>query len=152
MKRSDSKSHCPINFSLETFGDPWSLLIIRDIIYFGKKTYGEFLDSEERIATNMLAVRLAQLEQRGILAKQPHNTDKRKEVYTLTEKGIALVPILLEMANWSARFDAETTTPSAWITAVNRRKEVAISAITAAVKRGGSVFVGPNNVASRLIK
>jgi DNA-binding HxlR family transcriptional regulator len=56
------RSDCPINFALETFGDPWSLLLIRDIVYFGKNTYGEFLVSEEGMATNILASRLAHLE------------------------------------------------------------------------------------------
>src|SRR5579864_3831461 len=78
------RSDCPINFALEIFGDPWSLLLIRDLVYFGKQTYGEFLASEERIATNVLAVRLAHLVQQGILEKHPHDTDKRKEKYVLT--------------------------------------------------------------------
>ena len=99
------RSDCPINFALETFGDMWSLLIVRDIVYFGKKTYGEFLESDEGIATNILASRLAQLEQKGVLLKKPHDTDKRKEVYALTEKGLDLIPILLELANWSAQHD-----------------------------------------------
>jgi hypothetical protein len=72
---------------------------------FGKKTYGEFLESDEGIATNILASRLAQLVQTGILEKKPHATDKRKEVYALTEKGLDLIPILLELANWSAQHD-----------------------------------------------
>src|SRR2546421_11585921 len=96
------RSDCPINFALETFGDPWSLLILRDIIYFGKKTYGEFLASEEGMATNILASRLVQLEQRGILMKKLSEKDKRKEEYVLTEKGLDLIPTLVEMANCSA--------------------------------------------------
>ena len=82
------RSDCPINFALETFGDPWSLLIIRDMVYFGKKTYGEFLASEEGIATNILALRLAHLEQQGILVKKPHETEKRKEMYVLGVQSI----------------------------------------------------------------
>src|SRR5437868_11918581 len=92
------RSDCPISVALETFGDTWSLLIVRDMIYFGKKTYGEFLESQEGIATNILASRLAQLEQKGILSKKPDAADKRKEVYSLTETGLDLIPILLEMA------------------------------------------------------
>src|SRR5256886_15811855 len=75
------RSDCPINFALEIFGDPWSLLIIRDIVYFGKNTYGEFLASEEGMATNILASRLAHLERQGILVKQLSEKDKRKEEY-----------------------------------------------------------------------
>jgi DNA-binding HxlR family transcriptional regulator len=90
------RSDCPINFALETFGDTWSLLIIRDIVYFGKQTYGEFLASEEGIATNILANRLARMEQQGILMKLPHPTDVRKERYVLTEKGLDLIPVILD--------------------------------------------------------
>ena len=105
------RSHCPINFALETFGDPWSLLIIRDIVYFGKKTYKEFLASEEGMATNILASRLAQLEQQCILVKKPSEHDSRKEEYVLTEKGLNLIPVLVEMANWSAQHDPHTAAP-----------------------------------------
>src|SRR5947209_10805018 len=100
MKHTEHRrSDCPINFALETFGDTWSLLIIRDIVYFGKKTYGEFLESEEGMATNILASRLTRLEQQGILVKKPSPLDKRKEEYALTERGLDLVPVLVEMAN-----------------------------------------------------
>jgi DNA-binding HxlR family transcriptional regulator len=66
-KNQQRRSDCPINVALETFGDTWSLFIIRDMVYFGKKTYGEFLASEESIATNILASRLVHLEQQGML-------------------------------------------------------------------------------------
>jgi DNA-binding HxlR family transcriptional regulator len=72
------RSGCPINFALETFGDPWSLLIIRDMVYFRKRTYSEFFVSEEGIATNILASRLAHLEQQGILVKKPQDTTPRR--------------------------------------------------------------------------
>src|SRR4029079_17776890 len=99
-KKQPRRSDCPINYSLETFGDLWSLLIVRDIVYFGKKSYGEFLESDEGIATNILADRLEQLEAKGILLRRPHPSDKRKELYELTDKGLDLIPILLELANW----------------------------------------------------
>lgn len=118
MKRTDVKSHCPINFSLETFGDSWSLLIVRDIVCHGKQTYGEFLQSKEGMSTRMLAMRLAHLEDQGILTKKPHASDKRKEVYSLTHKGEALVPILVELASWGAQFDAATASPQAWVDVV----------------------------------
>ncbi|MDB4866952.1 MAG: transcriptional regulator [Cohnella sp.] len=150
MKRSESKSHCPINFSLETFGDSWSLLIVRDIVYFGKKTYGEFLESEEGISSNILATRLVTLEQKGILVKNPHDTDKRKEVYLLTEKGLDLIPVLLEMAGWGARHDPETNAPQSWIAAVYADRERMIRVIRDTVRSGGSIFAGQNSVVSKL--
>jgi len=144
------RSDCPINFALEIFGDTWSLLIIRDIVYFGKKTYGEFLASEEGIATNILALRLAHLEQQGILEKQPHDADKRKERYVLTEKGLNLIPVLVEIGNWSAVYDPQTAAPPDWIALVNADKPGMIRRIRETVRRGGSVFVGPESVLSQV--
>ena len=128
----------------------WSLLIVRDIVYFGKKTYGEFLDSDEGIATNILATRLAQLEDKGILVKKPHETDRRKEIYELTEKGLDLIPVLLELANWGAHHDPQTSAPKEWIDLVNAEKEKMTQLIRTTVQSGGSVFVGPNSVVSKL--
>ncbi|TVX98636.1 winged helix-turn-helix transcriptional regulator [Cohnella terricola] len=150
MKRSDNKSHCPINFSLETFGDTWSLLIIRDIVYFGKKTYGEFLESEEGISSNILASRLVHLERKGILVKEPHESDKRKEIYLLSEKGLDVIPILLEMAGWGAKYDPETDAPQNWIAIVNADRERMTGLIRETVQNGGSIFTGPNSVVSKL--
>jgi DNA-binding HxlR family transcriptional regulator len=145
------RSDCPINFGLETFGDPWSLLIIRDIVYFGKKTYGEFLASEEGIATNILASRLAHMEQQGILVKKPHRTDERKEMYVLTEKGLDLIPILVEMANWSADHDLRTGAPPDWIALMKAEREKMIQLIRETVQSGRAVFVGPDSLISTLM-
>jgi DNA-binding HxlR family transcriptional regulator len=97
------RSNCPVNFGLENFGDKWSLLIVRDIVFWGKKTYGDFLSSDEGIATNILAARLMQMEENGILKKTPHPTDKRRDVYLLTEKGMDLIPLLIEIVAWSGK-------------------------------------------------
>jgi DNA-binding HxlR family transcriptional regulator len=148
--KQQRRSDCPINFSLETFGDLWSLLIIRDIVYFGKKTYKEFLESDEGIATNILASRLALLEQKGILLKKPHETDKRKEVYSLTETGLDLIPILLEMAQWGAQHDPQTGAPMEWIALVKADKERMIRLIRETVRNGGSIFVGTDSVVAKI--
>jgi DNA-binding HxlR family transcriptional regulator len=148
--RHSRRSNCPISVALEAFGDRWSLLIVRDIVYFGKQTYGEFLDSDEGIATNILASRLHQLIQQGILIKAGHPTDRRKELFVLTEKGLDLIPLLIEMANWSARHDPETSAPQDWIALVNADKDAVIRRIRETVKRGGSIFVGPDSVIRQL--
>jgi DNA-binding HxlR family transcriptional regulator len=150
MKRSNNKSNCAINYSLETFGDSWSLLIVRDIVYFGKKTFGEFLESEEGISSNILASRLATLERNGILVKKPNDVDKRKEDYSLTEKGLDLIPILLELAAWGAQHDTETKALQSWIYAVNGDRENMIRLIRKTVQNGGSVVVGPDSVINKL--
>ncbi len=152
MKRSDNKSHCPINFSLETFGDNWSLLIIRDIVFFGKKTFREFLDSDERIASNILAARLVHLEQKGILTKTPHNIDKRREVYSLTDKGLDIIPIMLEMGGWGATHDPATAAPKEFVAQVYADHYGMFQLVRETVQRGGAVFVGENSVIKQMSK
>lgn len=109
------KSHCPINFSQETFGDKWSLLIIRDLMFKGKKYYSEFLSSEEKISTNILADRLEKLEAIGLISKALDKNNHSKRIYSLTTKGIDLMPMLLEMIAWAAKYDEKTGTPAAFI-------------------------------------
>lgn len=110
MKKGKAKlrSHCPVNFSLEAFGDRWTLLILRDIVFRGKRTYGEFLKSEEGFATNILASRLEQLLAEGILRREDDGADGRKALYSLTEKGLDLIPLLFEMVLWGARHDSKS--------------------------------------------
>ncbi len=96
-------SGCPIDSALRHLGDPWSLLIIRDAMFVGKRHYGEFLASPEGISTKVLAQRLKALVAEGILTKRPHPSNRVKTVYRLTRKGIDLLPIVVEMAAWSTR-------------------------------------------------
>lgn len=150
MKRTDLKSHCPVNFALEVVGDPWSLLIVRDIVFWGKKTYGEFLASDEHIATNMLAQRLHLLETKGILSKKHHPADKRKEVYELTDKGLDLIPVLIEMAGWSALNDPATTVPLSFVKCVAADRRGMFELIRQTVSEGGSLFRGSNSVVQKI--
>ena len=145
------RSDCPINFALELFGDPWSLLIIRDIVYFGKKTYGEFLASEEGMATNILASRLAHLEHQGLLVKKLSEKDKRREEYVLTEIGLDLIPVLVEMANWSAEHDPHTAAPAAWIALMKAEREKMIRLMCETLQSGGSVFVGEKSLLGQFV-
>lgn len=101
-----TRSDCPISCSLDIFGDKWSLLIIRDIMLRGKLSYSEFLKSEEKIATNILANRLNVLEAEHILSKQVSPTNKSKFIYSLTKKGIDLLPIIIEIMDWGAKYNA----------------------------------------------
>jgi DNA-binding HxlR family transcriptional regulator len=105
MRRRQRKSDCPVHFALEVFGDPWTLLIIRDLMFKDRRTYTEFLRAEEGIATNVLADRLARLEQDGIIAK---DDPTGAGGYRLTPKGIDLLPIMMEIIGWSAKHDART--------------------------------------------
>jgi DNA-binding HxlR family transcriptional regulator len=150
VKRGTGKSHCPINFGLEVFGDPWSLLIVRDIVYWGKHTFSEFQASAERIAPSVLTARLAYLEERGILTHGPHPDDGRKVSYGLTEAGLRLIPVLLEIAAWSAGTDPDTDAPPEWIALVAADRERMIRLITDTVRAGGAIFAGSDSVVARL--
>jgi DNA-binding HxlR family transcriptional regulator len=100
-KRSD----CPISCSLDILGDKWSLLIIRDVMLRGKMSYSEFLNSEERIATNILVSRLTILEGEKILVKDVSPENKSKYIYSLTQKGADLMPIIIELMDWGAKYN-----------------------------------------------
>lgn len=102
-KKIDFRSSCPISTALDIFGDKWSLLIVRDLMFNEKKTYGEFLNSEEKIATNILADRLLLLEMGGIISKEKHPESKAKVLYKLTSKGIDLIPVMVEIILWSEK-------------------------------------------------
>lgn len=97
------RSNCPLNYGIEIFGDKWTLLIIRDLVFFNKRYYNEFLGSAEGIATNLLADRLAMLEKEKIIKKEKDSLHKQRFIYSLTEKGIDLVPILLSIGLWSEK-------------------------------------------------
>ncbi len=140
MRNKPRRSDCEINLALETIGDMWSLLIVRDIVYYGKKTFGEFLELKEGIATNILASRLAHLEEKGVLEKNPCDTDKRKEIYTLTEKGLDLIPLLLEIARWGALHEQQCSASPEWMRRLFADKERLVEEVQERVKNGGSIF------------
>jgi len=96
------RSGCPLNASVEMLGDRWSLLIIRDMMLRGARTYKSFLECYEGIATNILADRLRKLAAYGIITTERDPSDRRKVIYLLTKKGIDLAPVLTEMVLWAA--------------------------------------------------
>jgi DNA-binding HxlR family transcriptional regulator len=104
MKKIARRSACPISTTLDILGDKWTLLIIRDLMFSGKTTYGEFLQSQEKIATNILADRLLTLENNGIVEKKAFPGNKAKNLYQLTPKGIDLMPILFEIILWGDKY------------------------------------------------
>jgi DNA-binding HxlR family transcriptional regulator len=104
-RTSQLRSGCPVSISLETFGDRWSLLIVRDLMVRGLRTFKEFEESGEGIASNILSDRLHRLEAARIITAEPAESDGRKLHYRLTEKGIDLAPVLLELLIWGARHE-----------------------------------------------
>ncbi|HEY9234762.1 MAG TPA: helix-turn-helix domain-containing protein [Phenylobacterium sp.] len=98
------RSGCPINLTLEMLGDRWSLIVIRDVMFGNRRTYGELLaQNEEGIASNVLADRLKRLTSAGLLTRSPDSAHRQKIVYGLTEAAIQLVPLLAHMAAWGLR-------------------------------------------------
>lgn len=136
VKRSD----CPINFALELFGDRWTLLIVRDLMFFGKASYSDFLNSEEGIATNILADRLQTLEHAGIVKKVIDTANKTKFIYSLTTKGIDLLPSLLEIIIWSAKYDSKTAAPKDFVAQAKNSREKLIKQIKVALKQNKALF------------
>ena len=119
--KSKRRSGCPVSISLERFGDRWSLLVIRDLMVRGFRTFREFQDAGEGIATNILADRLRKLEAKGIISSEVQQTDRRRLNYRLTEKGIDLAPVLLELLVWGARHE-ETKASCALITQMEQHR------------------------------
>lgn len=104
----ERRSLCPIAFSLDLFGDRWTLLVLRDMTFFGRRYFHEFLESGEDIATNILSDRLSRLERSGMIAKERDREDRRRNVYRLTEKGADVIPLLLDLVAWGAKYDPAT--------------------------------------------
>ena len=133
-KKIEFRSLCPISTALDIFGDKWSLLVIRDILFNGKSTYGEFLNSEEKMATNILADRLLQLEAGGLVTKHAHPESKLKVLYKPTAKALDLIPTLVELIAWSERHHEVHPNAKAFARAIKRDKEGVIRKLIADVK------------------
>jgi DNA-binding HxlR family transcriptional regulator len=131
MKNSKRKSDCPINFGLELFGDRWTFLIVRDLMFKGKHYFGEFVNSEEKIATNLLSDRLSMLESENMIFRSKDKNHKQKIIYKLTKKGIDLMPVLIEIIMWSALYDEKSAVDMNFVKMVNEDKEGLIKELTA---------------------
>jgi DNA-binding HxlR family transcriptional regulator len=120
--------------TLDILGDKWSLLIVRDMIFKGKNTYGDFLNSEEKIATNILADKLAMLEGGGIISKLEHPESKAKVLYVLTQKGIDLIPALVEIIAWSEKYHDVHPDAVQFVKMIRKNKEGLIKEIRESLK------------------
>lgn len=129
MKEVIQRSNCPISFCLDFIGDKWSLLIIRDMILEQKTTFGDFLASDEHIATNILTARLKMLESEGFVIKYPLE-GKIRSGYCLTPKGIDLVPLITEMLLWGSKY-SNTKPLIAIVTAIKKDKNTVNKELTA---------------------
>lgn len=125
------RSHCPISFALDIVGDRWTLLILRDLLMNGKTSYGDLLSSEEGIATNILADRLVWLETHGIL-------ERRRQSYRVTAKGLDLLPVMLEMVAWSAKYDPQTAAPRPFVKRIAKNRAEVLADLRRAYNAGGN--------------
>jgi len=103
------RSLCPVSCALDVLGDKWTLLVLRDIIFMRKRYFREFLVSPEKIASNILSDRLRKLETAGMVLRQPDPDNGCRIIYTVTEKGLGLVPAILELLRWGARYEVQNS-------------------------------------------
>jgi len=123
------RSGCPVSLALETIGDRWSLLIVRDMMVRGHRTFKQFQGSGEGIATNVLANRLRKLEGGGFIVGEADASDGRRVNYRLTEKGIDLAPVVLEILIWGARHEASGGAPCAAVDNMAKHREAMLAEV-----------------------
>lgn len=134
MKKKDElRSDCPINYMLENLGDKWTLLVIRDLVFEGKTFYKDFLNSREGIATNILSDRLKKLESLNVVVSQVYEKQRTQKIYSLTEKGKDLIPVLIEMIIWSAKHKDGLNVHPAFLQKLESNKQEVIKAVRASV-------------------
>lgn len=135
MKKIKKRSECPISSALDLVGDKWSLIIIRDIALSGKNTYNEFLKSEEKIATNVLADRLSMLIDVGILVAEEHPESKAKIFYRLSNQGIDLLPVLIELILWSDKYLSISPQAKQFAKQLRKDKEAIVKQISSSLRK-----------------
>lgn len=136
MPSRHRRSACPISIALELLGDQWSLLVVRDLMFKGKHTFGDFLAAGEGIASNVLSDRLSRLEGARLVTREAHPEDARKIRYLLTEKGLSLAPVLMELVVWSATWE-QTAAPPDEVRAMRDRREEVLERVKRDWKRAG---------------
>lgn len=129
MRKIEKRSNCPISYTMDFFGDKWTLLIIRDIALKGKCFYKEFLEAGEGIATNVLSDRLKMLESEGIIVSKKYEKLKTMKTYALTAKGKALIPILVEIIIWGGTFDKDSEASQEFIKKAKSNRDEVIQSL-----------------------
>ena len=138
------RSGCPLSFALDIFGDRWTLLVVRDLLFAGKTRFGEFLASAEGIATNTLSDRLRRLAAVGIVQRRRDPANPGQTLYVLTERGLDLTPVLLAIIGWSGRHDPDTAASPAFLERLDREPGKVIDELTERARRrnAGSPVTG----------
>jgi DNA-binding HxlR family transcriptional regulator len=126
MKTIERRSTCPINYSVEIFGDKWMLLLLRDIMFNGKNSFLEFRASDEKVSSAVLTEKLNMLLDEGIVSKVTSPKNASKFLYLLTDKGIEMVPVMVEILNWGSRYNPDGG-PKTWLDRIKQNKKKAIA-------------------------
>lgn len=132
------RSSCPISFTLDAFGDKWTLLVLRDIMFYDRTRFSDFMPVE-RIATNILADRLSKLEAAGIITKERDTNLKNQFIYSVTPKGKSLLPLLIEMTLWGLEYDSESLASKEFIERARNEKTKVVREISRAIEQGAFV-------------
>lgn len=127
------RSNCPISYALDVLGDKWTLLVLRDLVFVRKRHFRDFLASPENIASNILTSRLRTLKAQGLVLRRKDPDSARKIIYELTPKGIDLIPVLIELIRWGAKYDARTAAPAVFTHRIEKDREGLIAEIRTAL-------------------
>ncbi|MFY0596711.1 MAG: helix-turn-helix transcriptional regulator [Cognatishimia sp.] len=133
---------CPVRYAAGVFGDKWSFVLLRDVLLHGKRYYGEFLASEEGISTNILATRLAQLEETGMLTRHKDPEKRSRVFYLPTRKARDLLPAFLGLMVWSVQHDSETQAPSSFAPFFNKDPKAAVAWYELEIDKVNTKFSG----------
>lgn len=128
------RSNCSISYALDYLGDKWTLLVLRDLLFRGKRHFREFLASDEKIASNILSNRLKRLEASGMVTREADPASARSVVYQPTDKAADLVPALLELTRWSGKYDPHTAVTPALARRIAQDRDALVSEIRHALK------------------
>jgi DNA-binding HxlR family transcriptional regulator len=129
------RSHCPINYALEHIGDKWSLLIIRDLMFKDKRHYNEFLEGGEKVSTSVLGTRLRQLEEVGLITKGEDDVKKSRIKYSLTQKGIDMLPFMVDMISWSGLYDGDTEAGKGFLDQARDHRDTLLASLREKLER-----------------
>jgi DNA-binding HxlR family transcriptional regulator len=129
------RSACPIANALDVLGDRWTLIIVRDLVFRGFREFGQFLGAGEGISTNILSERLERLQCAGIIRRFDHPSDGKKYVYRLTEKGVDLIPLLIELVLWGTKYTPNHAAPAHLLREMQANPEKLIAGLRTALLR-----------------
>lgn len=134
-KLPERRSDCPISCALDFIGDKWTLVVLRDLIFVRKRHFQDFLASQEKIASNILASRLKLLEGAGLVTREDDPDHARRVIYAPTDKALDLLPVLLELLLWGTKYDSRTNAPPQFLQRASSDREGLIADLRAQHRR-----------------